>query len=443
MQQYEFVSTNVEDLTRELIAMFEQETGCTVQPASPERLIIAWMTKLALMTYNEINWAANQNLPSRASGENLDALGELFLSNQRPQAAHARCVMEVTLSLVQPAAVLIPAGTRFTSASRDLVWQSVEDVYIQPGELKGQLTVQCQTAGMAGNGYLPGQIQTLVDISAIAYYASCANITTSDGGAQTATDEEYYQLLRLSQDALSTAGAMGSYIYWAKTVSTQIADVVAMRPRESVEKTIPAAGSRFYLGGEGAIEDSVEIYSAGTTLTEDYDLEWEDGMLVAVGTFPAGSTAKLDMEMAGCVNIYALMDGGSPAGETIKSMIYEACSEESRRPLTDRVSVEDPELVHYTVSATYYLTQGSARPTAEIDEDVQTAVQEYISWQCAKLGRDINPTELHDRMKVEGVKRIVITSPEYTVLSSGKDGAVPQLAVCDSSSVTSGGAEEE
>ena len=105
---------------------------------------------------------------------------------------------------------------------------------------------------MAGNGYLPGQIQTLVDISAIAYYASCANITTSDGGAQTATDEEYYQLLRLSQDALSTAGAMGSYIYWAKTVSTQIADVVAMRPRESVEKTIPAAGNRFYLGGRGA-----------------------------------------------------------------------------------------------------------------------------------------------------------------------------------------------
>ena len=62
------------------------------------------------------------------------------------------------------------------------------------------------------------------------YYTACENITASDGGADRATDEEYYELMRASMDAYSCAGAKGSYIYFAKQVSTEIADVIAASP---------------------------------------------------------------------------------------------------------------------------------------------------------------------------------------------------------------------
>lgn len=226
---YQFVSTDTEELLQLAIAVYEKLTGITVRPASPEHLFIRWAINMLLQTRVLINHAANQNLPSRATGENLDALGELFYSHDRPGAAAATCWVEVTISAVQDTAILIPKGTRFTDVSNTLYWNAVEDAYIPAGELTGCVQIMCETTGTAGNGYLPGQINTLVDISDILYYSSCRNITVSDGGAEQATDEEFYQLLRASEDAYSVAGPMGAYEYWAKSVSTEIADVKPSR----------------------------------------------------------------------------------------------------------------------------------------------------------------------------------------------------------------------
>ncbi|WP_295757385.1 baseplate J/gp47 family protein [uncultured Oscillibacter sp.] len=68
------------------------------------------------------------------------------------------------------------------------------------------------------------------------YYDHCENVTVSDGGADRATDEEYYELMRASMDSYSCAGAKGGYIYFAKQVSTEIADVIAASPTPGVVK---------------------------------------------------------------------------------------------------------------------------------------------------------------------------------------------------------------
>ena len=91
-----------------------------------------------------------------------------------------------------------------------------------------------ETTGTAGNGYTPGQINQLVDV--YDYYTSCENITTSAGGSDAPDDDEYYELMRSSMDAYSTAGATGSYIYWAKQVSTEIMDVAAVSPTPGIVK---------------------------------------------------------------------------------------------------------------------------------------------------------------------------------------------------------------
>ena len=54
-------------------------------------------------------------------------------------------------------------------------------------------------------------------------------------------------------------------------------------------------------------------------------------------------------------------------------------------------------------------------------------INKYISWQKEVLGRDINPDELIKRLKILGVKRVLITSPVFTPISS-QNVAVGQIS---------------
>lgn len=223
--EYQFVSTDTESLEALLVSGYEKITGVSVKPASPEKLFIQWVAAVVLQERVLNNFTGNQNLPSRAEGENLDALGELFYVTQRPAAQPAVCTERFYISQAQTAAVLIPAGTRVTDASSTLIWETTADAYITIGNTYVDTEVQCQTTGTVGNGWAIGQINTLVDL--YEYCDGCENTTASDDGAEEATDDEYYELLRSSEDAYSDAGAKGGYIYFAKKVSTKIADVVA------------------------------------------------------------------------------------------------------------------------------------------------------------------------------------------------------------------------
>lgn len=142
--------------------------------------------------------------------------------------------MRFSISEAQNTAILIPAGTRVTDTGGGLIWATEADAYIPIGETAVELPVQCQTTGTIGNGYAIGQINRLVDL--YDYYSGCANVTVSDGGADEATDEEYYQLMRDSMDGYSCAGSAGGYRYWARQVSTEIRDVIVDSPSPGVIK---------------------------------------------------------------------------------------------------------------------------------------------------------------------------------------------------------------
>lgn len=226
--EYQFVSTDPDELVALMVAMYEKITGVTVQPASPERLFIQWAADVIVQERALGNYTGNQNIPSRAEGENLDALGELFYTKTRPPAQSAICTERFWITGAQSGAILIPEGTRVTDMESKLVWLTAADIFIQPGSLYADIMIECETAGTAGNGYAAGQINRLIDL--FPYYDRCENITVSDKGANEADDDEYYSLLRESEDAYSNAGSKGAYIYFAKSVSTEIADVVANSP---------------------------------------------------------------------------------------------------------------------------------------------------------------------------------------------------------------------
>lgn len=387
---YKFIDTTTGTLTEKLIAAYEKICGVKVWPASPERLFIAWVEAAILDERVLTNWTGNQNIPSRADGANLDALSELVYTVRRPAAKSAECTVRFRITAAQTSAVIIPAGTRVTGKTNKLIWALAEDCEIPAASLYGDGKVVCETPGTAANGIMPGKIDVAVDLWD--YIEGCESITVTDGGADAATDEEFYELMRQSMEAFSVAGPSGAYKYHAMQVSTELKDVLAVNPKK------------------------------------DADGNQIDG--------------------AGLVEIYALGSDGSPASETMKAAILAACSADTVRPLTDHVSVKDPEAVSYTINVTYYLPRTSPQGGAAIVTAVNAAVTEFQAWQSAKLGRDINPSVLVGMLMDCGIKRCVVTSPTFTELSDGSfedpaDYRKPEYAVCTSVTVTNGGVEDE
>ena len=99
--------------------------------------------------------------------------------------------------------------------------------------------------------------------------------------------------------------------------------------------------------------------------------------------------------------------------------------------------MDAPTAVSYTVTATYYINRSDKNSAGIIQEAAEQALEDYKAWQCARIGRDINPDELISRLKAAGVKRIVITAPELTSLTLG------QVASCTSATLTYGGLEDD
>ena len=70
--EHRFIPTEPEDVIIWLTSAYEEIFGVTVQPASPEQLLIRWMAEAIVLERVLTNYAANQNIPSRAVGKNLD-----------------------------------------------------------------------------------------------------------------------------------------------------------------------------------------------------------------------------------------------------------------------------------------------------------------------------------------------------------------------------------
>lgn len=455
---YKFVSTDASQITARLIASYESYTNHTMQPGDPERLVAAWLAYAIMLERIDQNYVGNQNIPSRAEGENLDALGKWIYSLERRQAQPAKCTMRFHISEAQQSAISIAQGTRVSDMSQTLVWETVEDTLIPAQSLYVDVDVRCQAPGTVGNGYAEGQINTLIDVDNVLYYTSCENITESDGGAEAEDDETYFDMMRRSLDSYSTAGAEASYIYWAKTVSEKIVDVKAIRPHQRAKTTIPvytgSDGNKYaFVGGEYLYEDSLEVYAKGTESPAvrgtDYTVDYT-GALLKIALTPNGSVATaneidvdIEQELAGHVDIYALMEDGTSANETIKSEIAEVCSDDYVRPMTDYVTVKDLDVVTYDIDVTYYLSTDSGLSLTDIQTAVNDAVEEYKVWQRSRIGRDINPSRLESLLMAAGVKRVVIKSPAFAQLRSGSVGDVPQIASVRNVTVQNGGYEDE
>ncbi|MGN0787134.1 MAG: baseplate J/gp47 family protein [Christensenellales bacterium] len=452
------METDVESVTTELISSYEQVTGHTVQPADPERLFIAWLASIIVQVGVNQNYAASQNIPSTAEGEYLDGLGSWIFGQDRKPAQAAKCTVRFHLSQSTTGITTIPAGTRVTDRQHKLYWSTTKTAIIASGSVSADVMVECETVGEVGNNFAVGQINTLVDVSNVIYYDYCENITVSDGGSDEETDDEYFEMMLKKLSSYSTAGPQDGYVYWAKSVSDDIGDVKAIRPAKTVIESIPIYpyGDTFraFIGGDQIDTESISLEVNASSLTQQpvsvkYTYTYENGLLTI--TFDSAESLAADTTIsityrkyqAGCVTIYPLMKDGSLASDTIKSLIKAACTADDVKPMTDVVTVQDPAQITYDINFTYYIDNAATDSLTNIQAKINDAVDEYVEWQSAKLGRDINPSKLYSLLMQTGIKRLEITSPTYTQLSDGSDGSTPCIARLGESTPINGGYEDE
>jgi phage-related baseplate assembly protein len=291
------------------------------------------------------------------------------------------------LSAVQNKDIPVPSGTRGTPDGT-LYFTSSKDIVIPAGSLYADILAYAVDAGEKYNGFVAGQIKTLVD--PIPYVASVANIDTSAGGADTEADDDgvnvwsgYRERIREAPEAISVAGPEGAYKYLAKAVDVNIADVSVTSPS------------------------------------------------------------------AGVVKITVLMKSGALPSQDILDKVLAKCSSRDRRPLTDNVQAAAPTTVSYDIKLTYYLDKEHSaeelnyRKTIEGEKlDCSTgAIKDYVNWLQEKLGRAINPDDLRYRIQntasykdnynvsYTAVRRITMDSPALTVLKETEVAKVGTITI--------------
>lgn len=149
------------------------------------------------------------------------------------------------------------------------------------------------------------------------------------------------------------------------------------------------------------------------------------------------SDVYVESELPGEVSVYVLLDGGELPNEEMLETVAEVLNDKSVRPLTDLVHVKSPVVENYDITATYYIARSSAVSAVTIKERCEKAVEEYVSWQKKRLGRDINPTELMYLIRSAGAKRVSIAEPAF------KQVANNAVAIAGNITVTYGGIEED
>ncbi len=357
MQDIQFAPMDARAIEAAVIAGFESAARLAGQadfrlyPGDPRRLFLEAVALLITQQNALIDKTGKSTLLRYAGEDTIEDIGWLYGARaDRLQPSAALTTIRFTLSTTRPAVTTIAAGTRL--AVGDVLFATTEALDIPAGTITGDVTARCGATGPTGNGFLPGQINTLVDRNP--FVDTAVNTTESAGGADREDLESYRVRVREAPESFSVAGPDGAYAFWGKTAHASIMDVAVWTPEP------------------------------------------------------------------GYVNVAPLLEGGTMPSQEIMDAVLDILSDKTRRPLTDHVEVVAPDPVEYDITATYWIDQNDVASAPAIQAAVDAAVEAYRQWQRGKLGRDINPSELHRRMMNAGARRVAISFPTYTVLEQGQ-----------------------
>jgi phage-related baseplate assembly protein len=402
----QFSETDARKIQDRLQRVYEEvrraagDPGYRLTPADPERLV--QLTEAAALTQiaTDIDRTGKGNLLYFADEETIEHIGLLYGDRgKRLQASHALTTIRYTLSTPRAVRTIIPKGCR-TTPDNKVFFATKNTIEIPAGELHGDVEAECTTTGMAGMGFEPGEIKNMVDI--LPFVATAENTTPTSGGADIEDIESYRARLQMLPESFSVAGPDGAYEFWARTANPGITDTKVWMPDLNIADFATFLSPWGITDAQGFYEELFSYFRKS-------------------GTGP------------GNVNVTVLMKDGELPSEEIKDQILETLSDRRVRPLTDFVHVKYPELVEYIIEGEYWIRTADAVKAQSIIDSVDLAVERFVSWQRNILGRDINPSYLHQLIMECGVKWVVINEPKPARLESWQVGVlsdIPTQIVC-------------
>lgn len=234
LPEIDFVETDSATIQAEIINKYEQVSGRSLATGDPVRLFLLAIADIIIQQREAINIAGQQNLLSYAQGEYLDALGQ-YLAVTRLPASSAVTTIKFTLSQSLADAYTIPAGCQITNGI--VTFATDSELVITAGNLTATAPATCTVSGETGNDYLAGQINTIVN--PMTFVASAENSTTTSGGADEESDEDFAERIRLAPNAFSVAGPTKAYEFHTYSVSSAIIDVSVTTPQAGYVNVYP------------------------------------------------------------------------------------------------------------------------------------------------------------------------------------------------------------
>lgn len=137
------------------------------------------------------------------------------------------------------------------------------------------------------------------------------------------------------------------------------------------------------------------------------------------------------------VKIVVILYGGEIPNQEYINGLTEYIARDDIKMLTDKITVQAPDIVNSSVDITYYINRSDNVMATEIQAAVNEAVEKYIRWQKTKIGRDINPDELKHLIRAAGAKRVEIKSPVFQIVRDDS------IAVLEKGIITYGGIEDD
>lgn len=221
----------LEDLQTDMInwymERYQELTGKNVDLAlaNPYRLILDSCALAIYQLMQYVDAAGKKNLLKYSYGDFLDNIGALR-GIQRRIGTKANATFRFSLASARTSATSIPKGSRMSF--NNIFFETVEYAEIPVGSLYVDVLCTCTEAGSFANGYLIGEINTIVD--SLPFIASAENITATANGTDREDDDTYAQRIYLAPSSYSVAGPEEAYRYFTLNYSSEIADVSIYSP---------------------------------------------------------------------------------------------------------------------------------------------------------------------------------------------------------------------
>lgn len=229
LPEINFLKTDPEELTNEIIKMYEQEEGRKLALADPLRIIFLSLASVITKQNVAINDAAKQNLLYYARGDVLKHKGA-ECDTPILEATAATTTLRMHLSAPLSTSKIIKKGELLATSNEGAIFfASTHDVVIETTDLFVDINLKCTVDGPDGNDFEVGEINSLV--KPLPYIDRVGNITVSAGGSLEEDEEAYRNRIYLAPEKLSNAGPTGAYEYYAKSASPLISDIFVDSPQ--------------------------------------------------------------------------------------------------------------------------------------------------------------------------------------------------------------------